>query len=143
MYYHGQGLLGRAEANHWLRKAAEQGDANARSILCVRLTMWRKVFLLIQAVGGILLVAGSLLSRKTHRGLREAAVPLTGILCLFSAGLTWYGYVHHMIWCVTFGVNAFTIFKWLLNAIVTALLAYIVLPDKKETGQPMASERTA
>jgi hypothetical protein len=48
-----------------------------------------------------------------------------------------------MIWCVTFGVNAFTIFKWLLNAIVTALLAYIVLPDKKETGQPMASERTA
>jgi hypothetical protein len=68
--------------------------------------------------------------RRSRWSPRRVDLPLTGILCLFTAGLSWYGYTHHLIWCVTCGFSAFTWFKWLLNAVLIALLVYIVRPGR-------------
>jgi hypothetical protein len=137
MYYRGQGVQqDRAEANRWLHKAANQGNENARLTLSVGLTMWRKLFVLTQFVGGVLLVVWFLRQRRSRWSPRSLVLPLTGILCLFTAWLSWYGYTHHLIWCLTCGFSAFTWFKWLLDAVLFALLVYIVRPREKAVGEP-------
>jgi TPR repeat protein len=131
MYYHDQGVQqDRAEANRWLHKAANQGNENAQLTLSVGLTMWRKLFLLTQFACGVLLMVWFFRQRRSRWSPRRVDLPLTGILCLFTAGLSWYGYIHHLIWCVTCGFSAFTWFKWLLNAVLIALLVYILRPGR-------------
>jgi len=135
MYYDGRGVpRDRAEANRWFHKAANQGDENARRTLSEGLTMWRKLFLLTQFVGGLLLMVWSL-RQKSRWNPRSPVLSLTGILCLFTAALSWYGYTHHLIWYVNSGFSAFTWVKWLLDAVSIALLVYIVQSGKKSVGQ--------
>jgi hypothetical protein len=135
MYYHGQGVpQDRALANHWFHKAANQGYENAQRTLSVELTLWRKLFLLTQVVGGILLMVWSF-RQKSRWNPRTLVLSLTGILCLFTAALSWYGYIHHLIWYVNSGFSAFTWFKWLLDVVSIALLVYIVQSGKKSAGQ--------
>jgi TPR repeat protein len=132
MYYHGQGVPeNRTEANRWFRKAADQGDENAERTLAVGLTMPRELFLTAEFLGGMLLVGGSLLLGKWRWSLRSAVAPLTGALCIFTALLSWYGYTHYILWCVSCGFNEFTWFKWLLNAVLIGLLIYIARTKKK------------
>jgi hypothetical protein len=139
MYYHGQGVQqDRAEANRWFHKAADQGNENAQRTLVIRLTLWRKLLLSIQFFGGILLMVWFLLPGKSDWRRRGVSL-LTGVICLFTAGLSWYGYTHYMIWCMTCGFSAFTMFKWLLNAVLIALLVYIARSDKKAVGQATTS----
>jgi hypothetical protein len=136
MYYKGQGVQqNRAEANRWFHKAADQGNENAQRTLVIRLTLWRKLLLSTQFFGGILFMVWYLLPPGKSDWSRKAVLPLTGVLCLFTAGLSWYGYTHYMIWCMTCGFSAFTMFKWLLNAVLIALLVYIVRSNKKVVGQ--------
>jgi hypothetical protein len=131
MYYHGQGVQqDRTEANRWLHKAADQGDGNAQRTLSVGLTMRRKLFLFTQFVGGVLLMVWFFRQRRSRWSPRRAVLPLTGILCLFTAVLSWYGYTHDLIWRMTSGVNAFSLFHWLLDAVLIGLLVYIVRPGR-------------
>jgi TPR repeat protein len=136
LYYYGYGVQqDRAEADRWLRKAAAQGDEYAQQALSENLTTGRKFSLLIQLVLGMFLATSFLSLNTFERGRgfgnsRQGVMAGTGVLCLFTAGLSWYGYAHHEIRCLACGLNAFTCSKWLLNAVVLALLIYIVLSNK-------------
>lgn len=60
----------------------------------------------------------------------------TGVLIFFTTGLSWYGYTHYKIRCLSCGLNTFTVFKWLLNLVIIAMLFYIALskePKAKES----------
>lgn len=135
LYYYGYGVQqDRAEANRWLRKAAAQGDEYAQQALSESLTTGRKFFLLIQLVLGMFL-ATSFLSLNTfeprtiRRSSRQGIMAGTGVLCIFNAALSWYGYTHYKIRCLTCGLDGFTCVKFLLNGITLALLVYIVLSN--------------
>jgi hypothetical protein len=135
-YFHGQGVRrDRAEANRWFEKAAEQGDENARRTLGSGLTTWRELELSIQGLGGILLLLGSFLSARGRSGFQMTFAPAAGILCILVAGMSWYGYTHYLMRCLTCGLNTFTVAKWSLNAVVFVLLIAIVRPRKKPAVQ--------
>jgi TPR repeat protein len=141
MYFYGYGVQqDRAEANRWFRKAADQGDEYALRTLSKPLTTCRKISLVFQFIGGIFLVTGFLSLNifepgKSLRDFRQRVVAGTGVLCLFTAGLSWYGYTHYKIRCLNCGLNAFTLTKWLLNGVVIVLLIYIVRLEKKSKVQ--------
>ena len=105
MYYFGHGVpVNRAEGRRWFRKAAAQGDTYALSAISEQLTTCKKFALLTG-----LLVVCFLLSTlsppifwKTRESLREPRqqlVTATGVLCLCTAGVNWYGYTHNKIRC--------------------------------------------
>jgi TPR repeat protein len=129
MYYYGQGVpQDRTEANRLFHKAADQGDQDAQRFLGTGLTIGRKLELSIQLFGGIFLLLGSLVA-KGERWFRQRRLALwAGILCILTAGLSWYGYTQYMIRCLLCGVNWFTVLKWSLDAVVLAMLIYIVRP---------------
>jgi Sel1 repeat len=135
--YYGYGVpLDRAEANRWFRKAADQGDEYALRTLSENLTASRKLFLWAKLIFGVwlslsFLSLNSFESSKSLREFRQRAKTGTGLLCIFSAGLGWYGYTHYQIRCVNCGFNAFTWFYWLLGGVLLALLFYIVRSGKK------------
>ena len=135
LYYYGQGVpQDHAEADRWFHKAADQGDVNARQHLGDGLTTWRMLILLGELIGGMLLMAGFLRRGKGRGGFREMIAPLTGILCLLTAGLNWYGYTHYEIRWLLCGLNTFSLFKWLLNGVLVVLLIYILQSWKKASG---------
>jgi Sel1 repeat len=136
MLFYGHGVpQDRAEAERWFRKAATQGDSYALRTVSENLTGSRTVFLVIRFVGGMLLASSFLSLNIFERGTglrdrRQGVICGTGVLCLCAAGFNWYGYTHHRIWHLIYGLNAFTSVKWLLDAIVFVLLVYIVLSGK-------------
>jgi hypothetical protein len=137
MSYYGYGVpLDRAEANRWFRKAADQGDEYALTYLSEKLTASRKFFLWGKLIFGLWLVLSflslnSFEPNKSLRDLRQTVKSGTGFLCIFSAGMGWYGYSHYQIRCVNCGFNAFTWFYWLLSGALLALLFYIILSARK------------
>lgn len=134
LYYNGQGVpKNRTEADRWFYKAAEQGNQDAQRFLGPELTTCRKLEISIESIGGILLMVGFLLAGKSRWPLRMGIAP--GMLCIFSAGLSWYGYTHYKIHCLLCGFNIFTSLKWLLNAVLIALLVYITRTEKKADGR--------
>jgi TPR repeat protein len=134
LYYQGRGVSqSRIEAKRWFYKAAEQGNQNAQRFLGAGLTTCRKIEIAIQSIAGILLMVGFLLAGKSRWPLRMGIAP--GMLCIFSAGLSWYGYTHYKIHCLLCGFNIFTSLKWLLNAVLIALLVYITRTEEKADGR--------
>ena len=137
MYYYGRGLAkDRAEAFRWYRKAADQGDVYALRFLSEELTASRKFFLWAKLIFGLwlslsFLSLNSFEPNKSLRDLRQTVKSGTGFLCIFSAGMGWYGYSHYQIRCVNCGFNAFTWFYWLLSGALLALLFYIILSARK------------
>lgn len=141
MYYYGYGVpRNYAEADRWFRKAADQDDEYALRALSLSLTTCRKSSLVIQFIAGIFLATGFLSlnifePRKSFRDFRQRVIGGTGVLCLFTAGLSWYGYTHYKIRCLNCGVNAFTLTKWLLDGVVIVLAIYILRSAKKSKVQ--------
>jgi TPR repeat protein len=141
MLWYGYGVpRDRTEANRWFRKAADQGDEYAIDALSAKLTTDRKAPLLIKLVVGIWLTFSFLSfnifeSGEGLRGFRQRVITGTGIYCLFTVWLSWYGYTHYKIRCSNCGINAFTLTKWILDAILLALLVYIVRTPKKTAKQ--------
>ena len=137
MYNHGRGVTqNRTEAPRWYRKAAAQGDTYALSAISERLTTCTKFSLLTGFLGGLLLTFSFIPTNflKTGKSLREPRqklVTATGVLCLFTVGLSWYGYTHNKIRCLFCGINTFTAFKWLLDAAMVALVIYILRSGNK------------
>ena len=56
------------------------------------------------------------------------------VLCLFTAGLGWYGYTHDLIRRSIFGINAFSLFKWLLDGVLIVLGISILRSGKNADG---------
>src|SRR5713226_860800 len=136
MYYYGRGVpQDYAEAVRWYRKAADQGDEYALRALSAELTISRGFVLLVQFLGSIWLLDlfsfNSLVPGKSLRDFRQRLITGTGVLGVFSAGLSLYGYTHYKIRCLNCGFAAFTLFRWLLNAVWIALLVYIMRSGKK------------
>lgn len=135
MYYCGHGVpQDRVEANRWFQKAADQGDDYARrtlGITWIGLTKMQLRFFSIRVLGGLFLSIGFLIPVKCLQFSRQRVSTLTGVLCLFTAGLHWYGYTHHLIKSFFHGFNAFSLFNYLLDGALIALLVYIVRTEKK------------
>jgi TPR repeat protein len=139
MYNHGYGVpQDRAEALRWFRKAAGHGDLYAQRALgrCFGLTKIDLVFLSIRVVAGLFFLIYFLLNRKKLRSFRERIPAFVGVLCFFTAGMSWYGYSHYLIGRFPFGFGAFSLFKWFLDGVFFVLLVSILLPGKKSGGQP-------
>lgn len=136
MLWYGHGVpLDRAEARRWFRKAADQGDDYALRTVSAKLAGWRRFDLIFQLIAGILLTVGFLQPGKGRRSLRSRIAPLTGVLCLVSAGLSWYGYTHYEIRYWTYGPNAFTLINWLFRGVVIVFLIYVARTFNK-SGEP-------
>jgi TPR repeat protein len=142
--YYGNGVTqDRADATRWFRKAADQGNMYAQRSISIRLTTSRLVLLWARAILGLWLSLGFLLLNsfkpgRSLRNVRQSVIFGTGVLCLFSAGLGWYGDTHYKIRCLNCGLNTFTWLYWLLNGVLLALLIYIVLPAKKPGEEQVA-----
>jgi YD repeat-containing protein len=106
-----QSLLSRTDQLNDITCYADDSNGNRTAVtlpqtgptcssIKIRLTLWRKLLLSIQFFGGILLMVWFLLPGKSDWRPRGVSL-LTGVLCLFTAGLSWYGYTHYMIWCMT------------------------------------------
>ncbi|MGA8742666.1 MAG: tetratricopeptide repeat protein [Terracidiphilus sp.] len=136
MYYYGYGVRAdRAEAYRWFRRATDQGDEYALRALSKRLTTLTRISLGTRFLLGIFFSFSFLSLNFWERGEsprdpRRRVIVGTGIVCLFSAGLSWYGYTHYQIRCLACGLNAFTGIKWLLDGVLLGLLFYIVLSQK-------------
>ncbi|MGB0012203.1 MAG: tetratricopeptide repeat protein [Candidatus Sulfotelmatobacter sp.] len=126
MYYYGRGVpQDRPEAIRWYRKAADLGDDDALRAISARLTLFTKLALFGEFLLGIWLLS-DFLSGKRPRDLPQRLLAGAGALCTLSAGLTWYGYAHHQIRCLHCGFAVFTLFRWFLDAVLIALLVYVV-----------------
>lgn len=138
LYEHGLGVpQDRVRAFKWFRKAAEQGDEHARLRLGMRLTPAVAIVLGFQVFCGALLVAGEIpLSlnmwepNEPSRRPRDWMSLGFGLLCLFTAGISWYGYKRNLIICWIHGFTAFSLLKWALDAILIGLATYYVLKRK-------------
>lgn len=144
LYSQGRGVLKNGvEATRWFYKAASQGNQDARNALGTALTIPRILELFLQFFGGFLLVLGFCLSRGA-RGAPQMRIALgAGILCILVAGLSWYGYTHYKLWCLPFEFNAFSVSKWLLDAVLVVLLAYIVQLRKPLANQSKRRSTTS
>jgi TPR repeat protein len=118
MYYSGLRVpQDRAEANRWFHKAAAQNNKDAKRALSVGLQTWGKLSVLGELAGGVALLTVFLQQGRSRWG-REAALPFIGTFSVFTAIVSWYG------------VNAFTLFHWLLDAVLVCLLVYLVQPRR-------------
>jgi TPR repeat protein len=140
MLYYGKGIAPNLfEARRWFRKAAVQGDQHAVRAIGEGLSPLRKVNLFLQLFGGLLLSTSFLSLNKFEpaTGLRAPKQVLnvtTGVLCLISAGVGWYGYTHHEIWPLVYGPNTFTVFARLLDGAILVLLYFVLVVKKPKTG---------
>jgi TPR repeat protein len=145
MYYHGLGVTqDRAISRYWIRKAAEQGYGRARENLGMKLTPWLIFILGVQAMAGFALASGPLSFNlwEPNEGIHNSRDWLsvgTGTLFLITAGLSWYGYTHNLIWCWIYGFTGFELLKWSLNAL-SLILAYVVLVHNKPTVGELPAE---
>jgi hypothetical protein len=146
MLWYGYGVpQDRAEANRWFRMAADQGDEYAIRTLSKSLTTYVKFSLTIQLIGGLILTFSFLSlniyeSGKSLRNFRQRVIVGTGVLILFTTGLSWYGYTHYKIRCIYCGLNTFTVCKWLLGLVIIGLLFYIVLSKEPAQEGEIATE---
>jgi TPR repeat protein len=138
MLWYGYGVpQDRVEANRWFQKAADQGDEYAMRAISRTLTTGTKYILIFQLIAGLFFTTNFLSlnifeSGKNLRSLRQKVITGTGVLILFTTGLSWYGYTHYKIRCISCGLTTFTVLKWLLNMIIIALLIYIALSKEPE-----------
>ena len=146
MYVHGQGVpQDSSEGLRWYRRAADHGDESASIALSQRLTDFTKFGLFLKIVVGLILTlnflpTNFLMHAESFRNRRNLVLSATGILCLISAGLNWYGYTHHMVRCVAYGLNTFTWCKWLLDALVIAAFFNLARLKPEEQGNDAAGE---
>ena len=139
LYFHGYGVpRDRGEADRWFKKAADQGDPDARDALGSGLTPWRELALVIEVLGGLLLIIGFLSARKNRVDARRGIWLATGILCLLTAGISWYGYAHYLTWRA-FGISTFPLIKWFLDVVLVALLIIILRSKNDSVGRIEAS----
>jgi hypothetical protein len=131
MVYYGQGVpQDRAEANRLFTEAADQGNENARRALGMKraLSVWNKVFLVLDFGGGSILFAMSLPRKdRVHNRARRITF-LAGLFALTHGGLTLSVYLlpsiqHSSIWMLL-------VARDLLGGAVLALLFPIVLTPK-------------
>jgi TPR repeat protein len=137
MYRYGLGVTqNRDQAARWLGMAAMQGDEYARRAIGLQLTAWRVVLLFVQVIAGCMLTFHTLSLniwepnsevRRPHDWIATA----TGLFILLTAGLSWYGYQHYMIWCWIYGFTGFNLFKWFLDAVALILLYFVLFPRKR------------
>ena len=143
MYKNGQGLpKDRDEGIRLYRQAAAQGDLYAQQAISMPFTLPKKMFLLITAAGGALLLLGFVRSNRPDkwnggRGAHDRLAATTGVLCLFTASFIWYGYAHYKFHYPGYGVTAFSLARWLLEALVVALLISIVRSPRKSARKPV------
>jgi TPR repeat protein len=132
LYLSGRGVSeNRVEANRWFYDAAEQGNPDARSVLGIGLSIVEEIEIAVLLFVGIFYLLNSFMALRRQLAIQMRIVLLvTGVLCVANAGLSWYGYTHYLIRLPFCGLNAFTLFKWLLEIIVVILFAYIVWPRK-------------
>jgi TPR repeat protein len=142
MYRYGKGVPQNfAEANRWVSKSADQGNKYALIVASHNLMGLTEITLLIELLAGLLftfsfLPANFLESGKSLRDPRQQLFTATGVLILSTVGLNWYGYTHYKLRKIGYGTNTFTIFHWLLEAVVIALLLYTVnFGNKPSIGQ--------
>jgi hypothetical protein len=67
-----------------------------------------------------------LMRAKSFRDPQQKLVSGVGLICVLSAAVNWYGYTHHKIWRLTYGVNMYMVFKWLLEAVMLVALVWII-----------------
>ncbi len=135
LFYRGQGVSqSLTEARHWFYKAADQGNEDAKHAIGTGFPMAVRLELSLQLFGGSFLLLGSFLTRKRWNPQMRIEL-VAGVLCIFVASLSWYGYTHYMIRCLLCGLNTFTVFKWLLDAVLVVLLVSIVRPKKRTIDQ--------
>jgi hypothetical protein len=144
MYYYGQGVPRNFfKANRWVRKAADQGNAKALLVVSAKMTICNELSLVIPLLIGLYLTfnffpANILEPGTSLREPRQQLISATGLLWLFTVGLSWYGYTHDKIRRLFYGINTFTLIHWLLEAAAWALLIYIVRsgnkPDASQDG---------
>ena len=136
MYRYGRGVTqSRDEAARWLGRAAMQGDEYALRAVGLQLTASRVAFLLVQIMTGCMLTFHTLSlniwePNDVFQSPRDWIATATGVLILLTAGLSWYGYQHYMIWCWIYGFTGFTLFKWFLDAVALILLYFVFFPRK-------------
>lgn len=146
MYYYGRGVTqDRAVSRYWIRKAAEQGYERAKALLGIKLSPLLIFILGVQTIFGFVLASRPLSfnlwePNEGIRGSHDLLSVATGLLFLGTAGLSWYGYTHNLIWCWIYGYTGFELFKWSLNGI-SLILAYIVLVhSQKSTADELPAE---
>jgi hypothetical protein len=150
MLFHGKGVpLNRFEARRWFRRAAVQGDQYAIRAISERLSPSREINLFIELVGGLFLSTSFLSLNKFEpvtddlRDSKRTLSAATGLLCLLSAGLGWYGYTHDRMWPLIYGPNAFTVFARSLDGALFILLYFVLVDKKRRTGTAeMAAENS-
>jgi TPR repeat protein len=137
MYYFGRGVqMNIAEAGRWFRKAADQGDEYAMRAVSLRFSTPSVINLLILAFIGLALATKPLSlnvfeSGESLRDFKQKVSAGTGLLFLATAGLTWYGYTHHLMRSLAWDPNTFTLMVWLLRGISFGLFGYVMLSKRK------------
>jgi hypothetical protein len=141
MLWYGHGVpVDRPEAYHWFRKAAMQGDQYATRAISKEPGRITQIKLFLEVIAGLFLGTScfSLNKFEPATGLgdpKRGLKVVTGLLCLFSAGLDWYGYTHHKMWSVVYGPNAFTVVARLLHYAILVLLYFVLVDGKPRTEQ--------
>ncbi len=134
MLYYGQGVAqDRAEANRLFHRAADQGNENAWRTLEPRrqnLNEWNKVFLIVNFVGGLLLLAGSLpRGQRVQNGARLTTC-LAGSFVLAHGGLDLFRYLYNGILLYSPADTALCFARDLFGGVSLATLFILVLPKK-------------
>jgi TPR repeat protein len=137
MEFYGYGVPeNRREANRWFHKAAEQGDAYARDalgIVWLGMTTTQLTLTLVQIVGGVLLLIGSLIPKRNRIHFRSSKAPWAGCLCFVSAASWWYGYNHYFLRSLNGGMNAFNVFKFIIDGLMIVLLVRVLRGERKQS----------
>lgn len=136
MYRYGKGVqVNRSEGARWLRRAAQDRDPAARRLVSMSLGPISKWTLLIQLVGGMLLTFNFLWERRDAANVsrfEQRFSTAAGVVVLVSAGVSWYGYTHQLIWRLGFGVNAFTCVHWAFDVLAVVAAVYVIRMSRRE-----------
>lgn len=140
MYRYGRGVQrDRSAANRLLREAADHGYPEAQRIVTPGLTPVMGFFYLTVLLWDLWMLSEFCykipkLEHETSQK-RRSAVLLANFeaLSVLLTGLTWYGYTHHKILRLGYGVNAFTACKWFLFLLVAATFIPAVRSIRKRT----------
>ncbi|HXE08894.1 MAG TPA: tetratricopeptide repeat protein [Acidobacteriaceae bacterium] len=144
MYWYGRTFpQDRTEAYRWFRKAAAGGDEDARDFLSAGLSPICETALLVEFLGGLILVLGAFpiktnswnQPRQLSLSARNTALGAGGF-CILTSAYSWYGYTHHLFRRLGAGVNAFTASRWVLDGAAILALVYILRSNKRNVKSP-------
>lgn len=145
LHYFGRGMpQNRAEAYRWFNKAAAQGNGPAIRALGVHLTPLRRFNLVAELLVGLWFSLSFFwhkipLLANVWPNSHELATALIGMLWIAYAGLSWYGYSHHLVRQLTVYPNTFTWARLALQVIAIAL-TYALFEINKKRNRVMKNE---